>query len=83
MSDGTDPGGLSSLQELNFTRNKFNNLPNGIDRLPKLQVLCLYHCADLLSVSDLPSSLHSLMVYIIAHPWKDYLLSRKTYQICI
>ncbi|XP_061979994.1 disease resistance protein RPV1-like [Populus nigra] len=63
LSDGTDLGGLSSLQELNFIRNKFNNLPNGIDRLPNLQVLCLYHCADLLSISDLPSSLHSLMVY--------------------
>ena len=63
LSDGTDLGGLSSLQELNFTRNKLNNLPNGIDRLPELQVLCLYHCADLLSISDLPSTLHSLMVY--------------------
>jgi Leucine-rich repeat (LRR) protein len=48
-------GYLSSLEELNLSRNNFRNLPSCISRLPKLQELILNECTTLQSIS-LPRS---------------------------
>jgi Leucine-rich repeat (LRR) protein len=55
-----DLGSLSSLQELNLSRNNFHNLPHGIGRLPKLKALILDRCTNLQSISKLPTSLEWL-----------------------
>ena len=65
LSDGeifVDLGSLSTLQELNLSGNKFFNLPSGIGRLPMLKYLLVKDCTNLLSVSELPSSLKELDV---------------------
>jgi Leucine-rich repeat (LRR) protein len=56
----TDLGSLSSLFELDLSRNNFHKLPHGIGRLPKLVFLYLNHCTSLQSISELPSSLEVL-----------------------
>ncbi|XP_061944124.1 disease resistance protein RUN1-like isoform X2 [Populus nigra] len=49
--------GLSALQELDLTGNKFSSLPSGIGFLPKLRFLSVQACKYLVSIPDLPSSL--------------------------
>uniref|UniRef100_A0A6N2M5U8 TIR domain-containing protein n=1 Tax=Salix viminalis TaxID=40686 RepID=A0A6N2M5U8_SALVM len=53
-------GGLSSLEELDLSGNKFLSLPSGIGVLTKLQCLRVDDCSNLLSISELPSSLEIL-----------------------
>jgi len=55
-----DFGGLSSLEELNLSGNKFFSLPYGINVLPKLGVLRVRNCSNLVSISELPSNLKFL-----------------------
>jgi hypothetical protein len=55
-----DFSGLSALEFLDLTGNKFSSLPSGIGFLPKLQVLCVQACEYLVSIPDLPSSLRCL-----------------------
>jgi len=52
--------GLSALEVLDISGNKFSSLPYGIGFLPKLGVLIVKACKYLVSIPDLPSSLHSL-----------------------
>ena len=56
-----DFSGLSALKELNLYGNKFSSLPSGISFLPKLGYLCVEACKYLVSIPDLPSSLHFLV----------------------
>ncbi|XP_042497572.1 uncharacterized protein LOC122076324 [Macadamia integrifolia] len=56
----SDLGSLSTLQELDLSGNKFNNLPSSISQLHQLQLLSLNDCARLQSLPDLPSSLKIL-----------------------
>jgi Leucine-rich repeat (LRR) protein len=63
LSEGGIPidlGSLSSLQELNLSRNNFHNLPHCISQLPNLTTLWLSNCINLQSISELPASLMSL-----------------------
>ncbi|XP_073262841.1 disease resistance protein Roq1-like isoform X2 [Populus alba] len=55
-----DFGCLSSLVELNLSGNNFFSLPSGIEVLPKLQVLRVSYCSNLVSISELPSNLKLL-----------------------
>ncbi|KAG7957788.1 hypothetical protein I3843_11G192800 [Carya illinoinensis] len=55
-----DLGGLSSLQELDLSKNNFCRLPQGIGRLSKLGMLRLKNCAYLQSISELPTNLQIL-----------------------
>ncbi|KAF5479001.1 hypothetical protein F2P56_005515 [Juglans regia] len=55
-----DLGGLSSLQDLDLSRNDFFSLPQGIGRLSKLQILRLKNCGSLHSISELPANLRIL-----------------------
>jgi Leucine-rich repeat (LRR) protein len=55
-----DFGGLSALEELDLTGNKFSSLPSGIGFLPKLRYLSVQACKYLVSIPDLPSSLRCL-----------------------
>ncbi|XP_042948555.1 disease resistance protein RPV1-like isoform X3 [Carya illinoinensis] len=55
-----DLGGLSSLRELNLSKNNFCRLPQGIGRLSKLQILRLEYCGSLHSISELPANLRIL-----------------------
>ncbi|KAG6637715.1 hypothetical protein CIPAW_11G197700 [Carya illinoinensis] len=57
-----DLGGLSSLRELNLSKNNFCRLPQGIGRLSKLQILRLEYCGSLHSISELPANLRILEV---------------------
>jgi len=52
--------GLSSLEELDLSQNKFSSLPSGIDFLPKLGTLSVVGCDNLVSISYLPSNLYHL-----------------------
>nr|XP_034892134.1 disease resistance protein RPV1-like [Populus alba] len=52
--------GLSSLEELNLSGNKFFSLPYGISVLPKLVFLRVHNCSNLVSISELPSNLKFL-----------------------
>jgi len=64
LSEGTtncvDLGGLFSLEELNLSGNNFFSLPSSISVLPKLQLLRVSHCRNLVSISELPSNLKFL-----------------------
>jgi Leucine-rich repeat (LRR) protein len=64
LSEGGIPidlGSLSSLKTLNLSRNNFHNLPRCIGRLPKLNALWLSKCTSLQSITELPTSLRSLI----------------------
>jgi Leucine-rich repeat (LRR) protein len=52
--------GLSALEELDLSGNKFSSLPSGIGFLPKLGFLSVRACKYLVSIPDLPSSLRCL-----------------------
>ncbi|XP_073262931.1 TMV resistance protein N-like [Populus alba] len=52
--------GLSALEELDLDGNKFSSLPSGLGFLPKLSSLHVNACKYLVSIPDLPSSLHFL-----------------------
>jgi hypothetical protein len=51
-----DLGSLSSLRNLDLSRNNFCNLPDCISNLPKLYFLWLGECTTLQSISGLPPS---------------------------
>ncbi|KAG5223838.1 TMV resistance protein [Salix suchowensis] len=55
-----DLGGLIALEELNLSGNNFFSLPSSISVLPKLQLLRVSHCRNLVSISELPSDLKVL-----------------------
>uniref|UniRef100_A0A6N2KQ78 Uncharacterized protein n=1 Tax=Salix viminalis TaxID=40686 RepID=A0A6N2KQ78_SALVM len=55
-----DLGGLIALEELNLSGNNFFSLPSSISVLPKLQLLRVSHCRNLVSISELPSNLKLL-----------------------
>ncbi|KAG5223849.1 TMV resistance protein [Salix suchowensis] len=55
-----DLGGLFSLEELNLSGNNFFSLPSSISVLPKLQLLRVSHCRNLVSILELPSNLKFL-----------------------
>jgi len=55
-----DLSGLSALEVLDLTGNKFSSLPFGIGFLPKLRWLSVQACKYLVSIPDLPSSLYYL-----------------------
>uniref|UniRef100_A0A6N2LJP5 TIR domain-containing protein n=1 Tax=Salix viminalis TaxID=40686 RepID=A0A6N2LJP5_SALVM len=55
-----DLGGLFSLEELNLSGNNFFSLPSSISILPKLQLLRVSDCRNLVSISELPSNLKLL-----------------------
>jgi Leucine-rich repeat (LRR) protein len=56
-----DFSGLSALEFLNLAGNKFSSLPCGIGFLSKLGFMSVEACKYLVSIPDLPSSLHSLI----------------------
>ncbi|XP_050251162.1 TMV resistance protein N-like isoform X1 [Quercus robur] len=51
-----DLSGLSSLQELDLSKNNFTRLPDSISQLSKLNSLALNDCSRLQSLPDLPLS---------------------------
>uniref|UniRef100_A0A6N2KUY4 Uncharacterized protein n=1 Tax=Salix viminalis TaxID=40686 RepID=A0A6N2KUY4_SALVM len=53
-SNCVDLGGLVALEELNLSGNNFFSLPSSINVLPKLQILRVSHCRNLVSISELP-----------------------------
>ena len=55
-----DLGGLIALEELNLSGNNFFSLPSSISVLPKLQLLRVSDCRNLVSISELPSNLKFL-----------------------
>nr|XP_034918658.1 disease resistance protein RUN1-like [Populus alba] len=55
-----DLSGLSTLEFLDLTRNKLCSVPSRIGFLPKLEILAVSDCDNLVSIPDLPSSLYSL-----------------------
>ncbi|XP_073263060.1 disease resistance protein RML1A-like [Populus alba] len=58
-----DLGSLSFLENLNLSGHEFFNLPSSISRLSKLQFLTVERCRNLLSISELPSSVLFLSIY--------------------
>ncbi|KAL9381643.1 hypothetical protein Peur_024678 [Populus x canadensis] len=59
-TNSVDFGCFSSLVELNLSGNNFFSLPSGIGVLPKLRVLRVSYCSNLVSISELPSNLKFL-----------------------
>ncbi|KAG5224333.1 TMV resistance protein [Salix suchowensis] len=57
-----DFGSLSFLEDLNLSGNGFFNLPSSISRLPKLRCFTVERCKNLLSISELPSSVTFLYI---------------------
>ncbi|KAG5223785.1 disease resistance protein [Salix suchowensis] len=55
-----DLGGLVALEELNLSGNNFFSLPSSISVLPKLQLLRVSNCRNLVSIPELPSNLKLL-----------------------
>jgi Leucine-rich repeat (LRR) protein len=79
-----DFSGLSALEELDLTGNKFSRLPYGICFLPKLRDLSVEGCKNIVSIPDLPLSLTRLTasyckslkrVRIPSEPKKNYIYS--------
>jgi len=58
-----DLGSLFFLENLNLSGHEFFNLPSSISRLSKLQFLTVVRCSNLLSISELPSSVLFLSIY--------------------
>ncbi|KAK7822269.1 tmv resistance protein n, partial [Quercus suber] len=65
-----DLSGLSSLQELDLSKNNFTRLPDSISQLSKLKSLTLSDCSRLQSFANLPLSLHEDVLY-----WKSIQIS--------
>nr|XP_034928415.1 LOW QUALITY PROTEIN: disease resistance protein RPV1-like [Populus alba] len=59
-TNSVDFGGLSSLEELDLSRNNFFSLPSGIGILFMLRLLRVKHCSNLVSIPELPSNLEHL-----------------------
>ncbi|TXG49516.1 hypothetical protein EZV62_025391 [Acer yangbiense] len=60
LTDGALPndlGSLCSLKELNLSNNYFVNLPESINQLSKLKILCVQNCQNLKSIPELPSKI--------------------------
>ncbi|KAG5223825.1 TMV resistance protein [Salix suchowensis] len=57
-----DLGSLSFLKDLNLSGNGFFNLPSDISRLPQLKSFTVERCENLLSISELPSSVQFLSI---------------------
>jgi hypothetical protein len=57
-----DLGSLCFLENLNLSGHEFFNLPSSISRLSKLQFLTVERCRNLLSISELPSSVLFLSI---------------------
>uniref|UniRef100_A0A6N2MNS9 TIR domain-containing protein n=1 Tax=Salix viminalis TaxID=40686 RepID=A0A6N2MNS9_SALVM len=57
-----DLGSLSFLEDLDLSGNGFFNLPSGISRLPKLKYFTVERCKNLLSISELPSTIVVLSI---------------------
>jgi Leucine-rich repeat (LRR) protein len=57
-----DIGYLSSLRQLDLSRNKFVSLPTSIDQLSGLQFLRMEDCKMLQSLPELPSNLEEFRV---------------------
>ncbi|KAK0593474.1 hypothetical protein LWI29_037180 [Acer saccharum] len=53
-----DLDSLASLEQLDLSRNNFVNLPESINRLPKLEILCLRECERLRSLPELPGAVY-------------------------
>ncbi|PRQ22127.1 putative toll-like receptor, P-loop containing nucleoside triphosphate hydrolase [Rosa chinensis] len=53
----SDFGCLSSLRDLNLSRNQFSRLPESIGQLSKLEYLLLHRCYKLRRLPELPSHL--------------------------
>ena len=60
VTNCVDFGGLSSLEELDLSRNEFFSLPSGIGILSKLRLLIVQGCGNLVSIPKLPSNLEHL-----------------------
>ena len=56
----TDLASLSSLQNLDLSRNSFITVPGSLSQLSRLQNLILKHCKSLQSLPELPSSIETL-----------------------
>ena len=54
---------LSSLEILNLSDNKFECLPESISQLSALQLLNVADCMKLISLPELPSSIHSIKAF--------------------
>jgi Leucine-rich repeat (LRR) protein len=57
-----DLGSLSFLEDLDLSGHEFFNLPSSISLLPRLQCLTVERCRNLLSISELPSSVLFLSI---------------------
>jgi Leucine-rich repeat (LRR) protein len=62
-TNSVDFGGLSSLEELDLSRNKFFGLPSGIGILSKLRLWRVALCSNLVSIPEIPSNLEHLDAY--------------------
>nr|XP_016451595.1 PREDICTED: TMV resistance protein N-like [Nicotiana tabacum] len=51
---------LTSLSELNLSRNKFISLPDGISQLYRLRYLNITHCHELKKLPELPQNIKEL-----------------------
>ena len=59
-TNSVDFGGLSSLEELDLSKNNVFSLPSGIGILSKLRLLIVNKCRNLVSIPELPSNLECL-----------------------
>ena len=79
-TNAVDFGGLSSLEELDLSRNKFFGLPSGIGILSKLRLLRIALCSNLVSIPELPSNLEHLDAYgCVSMQWVRLPIQAKKY----